>query len=629
MFPPKKRDTADKALPKGTLLGGRFRVVRPIGTGGMGSVYLAHDEVLEGDPVAVKVLHPELVTDERQMQRFMREVQLMKRVDHPNVVRTFDVGAEGDIVYFTMEYVPGKPLEDYVEDSSFPLANVPKVILQICEGLDAIHRAGVIHRDLKPANVMVLDDGTAKITDFGVARPEYSNLTAHNEIVGSALYISPEVWLGTKMTPSIDLYSLGVMLYELTTGILPFEGDTPAALMRMHLEHKPPEPKSLNKKIPPWLNKLIMKLLEKSALDRPKDARDVIEIVQLNTGGSAAPELEAKPVGQSTEFIDRLEELSAQAFGPKILQPEHPHDRSVSPPRRAAHTDIVIRPAVLSGSLREGARSVGLGFGIGVLVVAVSVLCSLIFGGLRPSAFASSPEALSVLLLAGGKMPSTGTTLGYLFLGSFGPILRAAAPLALIGAFAGSLSLFMRFAARSVVLVSVVGIAWFSSELLVAHQNGVLTNVSVYSAALATRQRLLQLGMLDPISTIYQHVVWSEAALAMPWQTAFTFRSFPIVISALIFAAFAMLFVRRALRDRVVRSGAWAVGIVLFSLVASHVCALLTRSEDTAQAFYERSLDLGVVSLVNSPLSIGVFWGLVYLAVAFSGLLNRARPSAR
>lgn len=299
-------------LASGTLIAERYLVERSLGSGGMGAVYLVSDQFQNNEPVAMKVLHPDLVMDDRQTQRFMREVQLMRRVEQKNVVRTFDVGSDEEVVYFTMEYVPGKPLESFIEEQNFPPSQLGNLIIQVCSGLEAIHRAGIIHRDLKPANIMVLEDFSAKITDFGVARPEYSELTAHNEIIGSALYIAPEIWLGTKLTPSADLYSLGVLLYELTTGVLPFDGDTPAALMRMHLEYKPAPPKQLNSKLQPWLSKLILWLLEKSAEDRPADAREVINYVKTQTEASSQSQSGAG------EFLATLEAAVPRTVSSKV-----------------------------------------------------------------------------------------------------------------------------------------------------------------------------------------------------------------------------------------------------------------------------------------------------------------------
>jgi serine/threonine protein kinase len=304
---------ADKILSPGDVVAGRYTIQKLLGAGGMGAVFLAKDQMLSDESIAMKILHPELVDDERQTQRFLREVQLMRRVQHPNVIRTYDAGIQDNLVYFTMEFVSGKTL-DKVKNIS--LTTLPNLIINICEGLEAIHKAGVIHRDLKPANIMVTDDGIAKIADFGVARPEVSNITAHNEIIGSAFYIAPEVWIGNQFTNSIDLYSLGILLYEITTQTLPFEGDSPAALMRQHLEFTPKAPRDLNRNIPPWLSKLILKLLGKTATERPKHAREVIEYVKLNTELSPidekTPERKTDKLAEKIDPNKTLESLSVK-----------------------------------------------------------------------------------------------------------------------------------------------------------------------------------------------------------------------------------------------------------------------------------------------------------------------------
>ena len=219
----------------------------------MGAVYLVNDRILGGDPVAMKVLHRQFVSDPKYSQRFLREVQLMRRINHSNVVRTYDVGSDGDQMYFTMEYVPGISLIDWASGHSVARETLLSLLKQICAGLKAIHDAGIVHRDLKPDNIIIISNGSIKIADFGVARPENSELTQHNEIIGSANYMAPEVWLGEPITPSIDLYALGVILYELATGQLPFDAETPAALMRLHLDRIPTPPRTINPGIPIWL----------------------------------------------------------------------------------------------------------------------------------------------------------------------------------------------------------------------------------------------------------------------------------------------------------------------------------------------------------------------------------------
>lgn len=263
-------------LKKGHVISSRYIVQSCLGSGGMGAVYLAEDRVLEGSHVAVKVLRSDVVHDENQTKRFLREVQLMHRINHPNVVRTYDVGKDGPLLYFTMEVVNGRPLEDLLErEVVFSVAKVVDILRQICEGLMAIHAAEIVHRDLKPANLMFVENDTVKITDFGIARPKSSQLTQHNEIIGSISYIAPEVWLGKDILPATDLYSLGVIAYELTTGVLPFDGDEPATMMWMHVKRPPKPPKSLRPDIPNWLNQFILKLLAKNPKDRPSDAADV------------------------------------------------------------------------------------------------------------------------------------------------------------------------------------------------------------------------------------------------------------------------------------------------------------------------------------------------------------------
>lgn len=301
-------------------MAGRYRILKPLGIGGMGTVYLAQDSVLNEETVAIKILHGDYVRDQKHTQRFLREVQLMRRVNHANVVRTFDVGSDDDIVYFTMEFVPGRPLDEIIEQRDLQRNQLPKLICNICSGLQAIHEAGIIHRDLKPGNILVTNDYGAKIADFGVARPEASDLTAHNEIIGSSSYMAPEVWLGNQLTASVDLYSLGIILYEICTGDRPYKGDSAAILMRLHLDRDPVPPKSLNPSIPLWLNKLVLKLLAKSPLDRPKTAQEIVDYVNLQADRSVFLEAEDamvpdSPAGEavSQTFIATLEEISKKA----------------------------------------------------------------------------------------------------------------------------------------------------------------------------------------------------------------------------------------------------------------------------------------------------------------------------
>ena len=160
--------------------------------------------------------------------------------------------------------------------------------MQVCSGLDAIHRAEILHRDLKPQNIIVMANDVVKITDFGVARPKNSNLTQHNEIIGSAEYMAPEIWTGSSLSAAVDLYAFGVILYELATGKLPFESEEPARLMWLHIKQPPTPPKSLRPDLPVWLNQLIVGLLQKKPKDRPGSAAEVVNFVRANANGFRA-----------------------------------------------------------------------------------------------------------------------------------------------------------------------------------------------------------------------------------------------------------------------------------------------------------------------------------------------------
>lgn len=270
------QDSSSDKLPEGFVISNRYEIANRLGAGGMGCVYLAKDKVLEDSQVAIKVLHRELCKDGDIAKRFLREVKLMHQVNHANVVRTFDVGRDKDIIYFTMEYLSGSSLDRIVHRKQLDLPTIVQITTQVCSALQAIHSAEIVHRDLKPGNIIVLPDKTVKLTDFGVARPKGSNLTQHNEIIGSVEYMAPEVWLGKGMTPAIDFYSLGVILYQLVTGQVPFESDEPATLMWMHVKKPPAPPKSIREDIPAWLNNMILKLLAKTPTDRPKTAAEIL-----------------------------------------------------------------------------------------------------------------------------------------------------------------------------------------------------------------------------------------------------------------------------------------------------------------------------------------------------------------
>lgn len=272
----------EQILPVGYMLAGRYLLDTFLGSGGMGAVYLAQDRLLEDKLVAIKVLHKEFSKDSELTRRFLREVNMMHSVNHPNVVRTYDAGVQDGMFFFTMEYIEGLLLDRYLETLGRDYALLGKITAQICKGLEAIHNQNIVHRDLKPGNILVSNDGTVKITDFGVARPVSSGHTAHREIMGSLDYIPPEVFQGNQITPASDFYSLGIILYGIVCGVFPFDAEDPMAIVWKHVNEIPITPSSRNPEVPPWMDKLIMRLLEKDPSKRPQNARQVIRFVREN-----------------------------------------------------------------------------------------------------------------------------------------------------------------------------------------------------------------------------------------------------------------------------------------------------------------------------------------------------------
>lgn len=275
-----------------TILNERYQLEAELGTGGMGTIYRAHDRLLNRD-VAVKLLNKSGLGTEGRAH-LLHEAQAAARLNHPNIVTIYDAGEAESVPYIVMELVPGEDLTARMPDT---LEKQLSTARQICSALEHAHSHGIIHRDLKPENVLVLADGTVKLTDFGLARSVTSRITSDGLIVGTPFYISPEVALRREVDGRADLYSLGVMMYEMTTGQLPFTADDPLAVISQHLYSPVVPPRARNPKIPSGLDALIVQLLSKQPSDRPAsagDTRQMLELLEnvnrLNLGSS--PELD-------------------------------------------------------------------------------------------------------------------------------------------------------------------------------------------------------------------------------------------------------------------------------------------------------------------------------------------------
>ncbi len=258
----------------GRLLDGRYRIIDQIATGGMATVYRAHDTRLDR-PVAVKILHAGFASDPAAVARFQREARAAARLSHPDVVAVFDQGTEGNDPFLVMEYVAGGTLRDILRDRSrLDAGEAVAVMDHVLAALTAAHREGLIHRDIKPENVLVTVDGRVKVADFGLARVvgDSTLTTTGSVLFGTAAYLSPEQWRGDPIDARSDVYAAGILLFELLTGSVPFAGESPHVVMRRHLQEDIPAPSSLAPDVPTELDQLVAWATHRDAADRPTDA---------------------------------------------------------------------------------------------------------------------------------------------------------------------------------------------------------------------------------------------------------------------------------------------------------------------------------------------------------------------
>jgi serine/threonine-protein kinase PknK len=259
----------------GKIINDRYRLDAVLGLGGMGAVYRGHDQELERD-VAIKVLNQTLWGKEDR-ERLVREAKVIARLKHPNIVSVYDVGEFEGSPFFVMEFVEGDSLRTIQLDS---LDEILRMCIQVCKGLIHAHDNGIIHRDLKPENVLIDEYGTVKIVDFGIARSDVTRFTSEGHIAGTVNYLAPEITKGEQADERADLYSLGVMLYEMSTGELPLKADSLVAVITKHLFEEAVPPREINPEIPPDLNDLITSLLNKIPDGRPSSARELLQILE-------------------------------------------------------------------------------------------------------------------------------------------------------------------------------------------------------------------------------------------------------------------------------------------------------------------------------------------------------------
>ena len=267
---------------EGRLLGNRYEIIEKVGNGGMATVYKAKCHVLNRF-VAVKVLKDEFTTDEEFIKRFNTEAQAVASLTHPNIVSVYDVGHEGNLYYIVMELIKGRTLKEIItEEGKMSWKWSVNVAIQIASALETAHKNKIIHRDIKPHNIIITEDGIAKVTDFGIAKSvSNSTITAFGTTIGSVHYFSPEHARGGFTDEKSDLYSLGVVLYEMVTGKVPFNADTPVSIALKHMQETPVEPKVLNNEIPNPLNKIIMKAMQKEVTLRYLNATEMLRDLSM------------------------------------------------------------------------------------------------------------------------------------------------------------------------------------------------------------------------------------------------------------------------------------------------------------------------------------------------------------
>lgn len=327
-------------MPENILLNNRYQIEDRLGTGGMAMVYSAHDLMLERT-VAIKLLRADFSRDAEFRERFRQEAKAAANLSHPNIVTVHDFGLDEERLFIVMEFVPGMDLKTILQRRGrFSVNEALSLAVQACAGIGYAHRAGLVHCDVKPQNMLVTPDNRLKVVDFGIARALASILPDEkSEVVwGSPQYFSPEQAAGNAPSPASDVYSLGVVMYEMLTGELPFSASSPEELARMHRETPPPSPRRLNPNIPLQLEQILLKLLAKEPSARYRTAdqlgRVLVTFSQQSQSVAAVPRPQFPEPGEVPPARDTQAEVETDAW-PSYTPPETSALPSLPGPQRS------------------------------------------------------------------------------------------------------------------------------------------------------------------------------------------------------------------------------------------------------------------------------------------------------